>query len=467
MAEACINIFVTNRLILLATCIPTALAVAAIATSNPPRSAWPWGQPIQLITVKGFGRTATLSGANALRYLAMAAERGSRFYCFNGPPSAPFKHGAYFATIRFADGRELYRELFASRFPRALCLGRHDPRTLHRALGSSVPVVALYRPMPRALAQFWRFLATPGDRGVRCFGPVVAPLHRPPAALPARTPQRPFRLPSMLTGISPLRRVVFAGNGRHIELHGKASLGFLNASQQFLPASASLIPNGPIYSAAVYGGGNQPCSRLWVVAQKYPRSLVFSLPGKGGYSAGAGQVDCPLYSPLPPNLYSAFEALLRHAGTGSRPVNVNADHADTHDRHLLAGTGMPILRIVFAEKKGAVVTLKCQGHIDQRQQSSIDYILHSQRFCDWGYLGKDVSPRYAAMFFIRGRKMPVLSWVAVERYPRELIFTPNYATLGDDFTKQPQIRCPLYGPLPAALYSAYEKLLHDSSVDTR
>ena len=64
------------------------------------------------------------------------------------------------------------------------------------------------------------------------------------------------------------------------------------------------------------------------------------------------------------------------------------------------------------------------------------------------------------MFFIRGRKMPEVSWVAVEKYPRELIFTPTDVTLRSNFVRLPQIRCPLYGPLPTALYAAYEKLLH-------
>lgn len=108
-----------------------------------------------------------------------------------------------------------------------------------------------------------------------------------------------------------------------------------------------------------------------------------------------------------------------------------------------------------------------KGQIDRRQQSSINYIERSQRYFGWGFLGKDNSPRYAAMFFIRGRKMPEMSWMAVEKYPREFIFTPTNTTLRNNFVRLPQIRCPLYGPLPKALYAAYEKLLNNRSKEQR
>lgn len=437
------------------------LVTNAVASPDGPGTRWPWGQPIELITVHGFGRTVTLSDPNSLRYVAMAIERKSSFFFHNGPPSAPFRHGEYFAAVSFANGRKLYRECFARRYPRALCFSRYDPRTVRAAPGSQAPLVRLYRPMPRDLARFWRFLATPGDQGTRCFGPPAAPLPFPVAKAPLRPQLRPFHIQSALAGFSPLHRIVFTGHGLHIDMKDKAALGFLDASQGVSFPSANAAAAEPVYGSLLYGSNGQVPRRRWVFPQKYPRALVFSEPASGaGNVSTAGPICCSLYGPLPPSLYSAYEAMECRAPARTNAVHAVAARPVVSTDHLLAGTALPILRIVFADRTGPVVTLKDRGQIDLRQQSSIDYILRSQRYFNWGFLGDDKSPRYAVMFFIRGRKTPVLAWAAVEKYPREFVFSPDNVALSNRFTAQPQIRCPLYGPLPSAIYAAYETLLH-------
>jgi hypothetical protein len=241
----------------------------------------------------------------------------------------------------------------------------------------------------------------------------------------------------------------------------KAALGFLDASQGVSFPSANAAAAEPVYGSLLYGSNGQVPRRRWVFPQKYPRALVFSEPASGaGNVSTAGPICCSLYGPLPPSLYSAYEAMECRAPARTNAVHAVAARPVVSTDHLLAGTALPILRIVFADRTGPVVTLKDRGQIDLRQQSSIDYILRSQRYFNWGFLGDDKSPRYAVMFFIRGRKTPVLAWAAVEKYPREFVFSPDNVALSNRFTAQPQIRCPLYGPLPSAIYAAYETLLH-------
>ena len=458
----------TNRSIYFAATVSALFLVANAAFKKAnPSPIWPWGQPIRSITVRGFHRTAVLSDPQSLRYVAMTAGQGTRFYFRNGAPSVPFSKGEYFATVRFCTGQELYREFFARRYPRSLCFSRNDPRSLKTDPGGVAPVVPLYHPLPRALARFWRFLATPGDRGTRCFGPQARPLGIPKAPFVRDTATHSFAVKRTFGGFFPPDRIVFSVGGMNVNMKDKASIGYLDASQYFFPAVLGTHVGGCVSKAAIFRFGKRAPFLAWVAAQRYPRALIFS---KASNFEAPGLSHCPLYGPLPTRLYAAYEALLR--GGRAKENQPHTNPAATTQPALpvgkvLPGAGLPIIRIVFANRFGTVVTLKDNGQIDRRQQSSINYIERSQRYFGWGFLGKDNSPRYAAMFFIRGRKMPEMSWVAVEKYPREFIFTPTNAMLRNNFVRLPQIRCPLYGPLPKALYAAYEKLLNNRSETQR
>jgi len=321
-------------------------------------------------------------------------------------------------------------------------------------------VVPLYHPLPRALAKFWRFLATPGERGTRCFGPDTKASGIPKAPPVRGTATHGFSAAPTFGGFFPADRIVLSSGGMNLRMTDKASVGYLDASQYLLPAVLGAPVGGPVSRAAIFRRGKKAPLLLWAAAQRYPRALIFS---RARNFMAAGQINCPLYGPLPTRLYAAYETLLRegHAKENQAQPNPAATSQPAlRVREMLPGAGLAIIRIVFANRSGAVVTLKDKGQIDRRQQSSINYIERSQRYFGWGFLGRDTSPRYAAMFFIRGRKMPEVSWVAVEKYPRELIFTPTDVTLRSNFVRLPQIRCPLYGPLPTALYAAYEKMLH-------
>ncbi len=458
----------TNRSIYFAATVSALFLVANAAFKKAnPSPIWPWGQPIRSITVRGFHRTAVLSDPQSLRYVAMTADQGTRFYFRNGPPSVPFSKGEYFATVRFCTGQELYREFFARRYPRSLCFSRNDPRSLKTDPGGVAPVVPLYHPLPLALAKFWRFLVTPGERGTRCFGPDTKPSGISNAPPVRGTATHGFSVAPTFGGFFPPDRIVLSAGGMNLRMTDKASIGYLDASQYLLPAVLGAPVGGPVSRAAIFRRGKKAPLLLWVAAQRYPRALIFS---KARNFVAPGQINCPLYGPLPTRLYAAYEALLREGHPKENQPHTNP--AATTQRALrvgkmLPGAGLAIIRIVFANRSGAVVTLKDKGQIDRRQQSSINYIERSQRYFGWGFLGKDNSPRYAAMFFIRGRKMPEMSWVAVEKYPREFIFTPTDVTLRSNFVRLPQIRCPLYGPLPEALYAAYEKLLNNRSETQR
>ena len=452
---------ITNKPICLSATVFALVFTASAALGNAgSRPIWPWGTPIRSITVNGFHRTAVLSDPQSLRYVAMAMGRGAEYYFHDGPPSAPFNKGEYCATIEFRNGQELYRAFYARCYPRSLCFSRSDPRTLKIYPGALAPVVPLYHPLPRALAKFWRFLATPGERGTRCFGPDIKPSGIPKAPPVRGTATHGFSVAPTFGGFFPADRIVLSSGGMNLRMTDKASVGYLDASQYLLPALPGVPVGGPVSRAAIYRPGKKAPLLMWVAAQHYPRALIFS---KARKFLAPGQVYCPLYGPLPTRLYAAYETLLRkgHARE-NQPHTTPAATSQPALRvgEMLPGAGLAIIRIVFANRSGAVVTLKDKGQIDRRQQSSINYIERSQRYFGWGFPRRDTSPRYAAMFFIRGRKMPQVSWVAVEKYPRELIFTPTDAKLRNSFVRLPQIRCPLYGPLPTALYSAYERLLN-------
>lgn len=428
--------------------------------ARPIRSMWRWGEPIRSILVRGCGRRASLSDPTALRYLARDMRPGPRANVRNGPPAVGLPMSTYQAWIRFADGTVMDRQVYAMRFPRVLAFSFQPQRA-----EGGIPIAPLYRPLPTALRRFWRFLATPGETGSRRFGRLRP---RPVAGPAQRESVKSWRLRarSWRNGFT----ADFPGSafcirlGQHfLRISGDASYGFLARSGGFIPSGAfsRLSSAGTCWWAASFSMRGQRDSRLVIGACRYPRSLVVALPPAAGRAAGSGwKFVCPLYGPLPPGLYSCYEKLVhlkpvagrlargRPSGGGRRRL---AGEREDGDPKLLAGTRRTIVRAVFTKSGATVAALSDVG--------SLGYLQSVQRYYRYGYRGRQPGGTYAVTIWVRGRKRPRFALVAAQRFPRELIFVPGRAKLRNSFLDRAQVRCPLYGPLPTALFAAYRRLV--------
>ena len=425
------------------------------------------GEPIAYISVRGegLGRQAVLSSPRALRYVAMAMVSSWNYGNWrSGPPAAAFKNGLYCATVKFRDGHVIYREVYAQRYPRAFFFTAVDPRDIANGLGSGFfyksPIVPLYGSLPVKLREFWRFLVSPIARGKRCFGPPVSVAQN--VSMPPPSPNKTaFDFPASISGQpGGLEGLVFRrANSKSVTLRDKASLNYLAAVQLGRPI---FVARGTRWRADVSSEAGV-VSRS-VIVERYPPQILFLPLRHMHVSKYQGWAEvCPLYGSLPAPLWTAFDKLYKHlhrgnGGRGAAFVGAALSPAPRAkaSSQAVAGTTRQIIRLAFADSAGAVVTL--------RDSDSLEYLQNVQHFSKWGYQGKHHFKVYAAVFWIRRERMPRMTWVAVVKSPRELIFVPPNQSLRPNFVKRAQIRCPLYGPLPPALLAAYKKLLTHVSV---
>ncbi len=432
------------------------LAAAAAAKAAHPTSPgikWPEGKPIKAILVTGAGgREATLTSRSALRYIALAM-RPSWRACglWDGPPPPEAKgQSVYYATVEFADGSIIRPRIIVSRFPKALFFGRG----VSPPCGIEVPMVPLLRPFPRRLGAFWRFLVSPLAQGHRTFGQALA---RPPAT--ERGSGFAFNdnkfSPPVLDEAPPLEKIVFYSRRRELKLSTRSSLYYVASAQEIGPV---FFAAGRKWHVRVWVDGGRTPSSWTVFAERWPPQLVF-IPRharrRGPYRMYG--VRCPIYGQVPLQLFSLYLRLLRGGPSAQADAAGSTAVHKLAGTEALAGTSRPIRRLAFADATGAVVTLR--GH---RDHDSLRYLSNAQYPCGHGYGGADHSHVYAAVIWVHGERLPAAAWVAVERYPRELIFTTQKYGPTIGFRGTPQICVPLAGPLPPTLRRAYELLLHRS-----
>ena len=403
------------------------------------RGMWPWGRPIASIRVVGFGRRAELTDPHSLAYIARDIRAAPQNFHFdNGPPWTESR-GDYEAIIHFAGGPTIQREVYARRFPRAICFDYQPPPW------SPAPLVPLYSPMPRDLRRFWHFLVTPGDRGTRRFGPRVGPE-------PSPRPPRPFNAgwwrgtapPSFILGL-PGSAFTWARPVGSVRLADPASIAYIQGSAGFLPSKCALPVNTRWHHLAFDAARKKLSYSLPAGVCRFPRMLVIAW-------GNSHRFVCPLYGPLPSPLHSLYEKLLaKKGGRTSEPMGAGCPKG--FDPHRLGGTYRNIVRIGFVSRGSRTVMLS--------DPASLAYLQAVQRYFPWGYDRRNSARIWAAVMMLTDAKgkLPQLQWVVAQRYPRELIFTVDRGGYRADFTEGPQIRCPLYSPLPPPLYRVYHRLL--------
>jgi hypothetical protein len=310
-------------------------------------------------------------------------------------------------------------------------------------------MVPLFRPFPAKLGAFWRFLVSPLAGGRRRFGKALV---HPPATEPGSGfafNDTKFS-PPVLDDVPPLEKMVFYSRQQKLTLSSRSSLHYVASAQEIGPV---FFAAGRKWHVRVWIKGEPGWAGWTVFAERWPPQLVFiPRPARRRRAYRMYGVRCPIYGQVPLGLFSLYLRLLRRGasaetgGVGSKAVHKLAG------TEALAGTLRPIRRLAFADATGAVVTL--------RDHDSLRYLSNAQYPCSRGYRGADHSHVYAAVIWMQGEKLPTDSWVAIERYPRELIFTTQKYGPTIGFRGTPQICVPLAGPLPPALRRAYELLLH-------
>lgn len=422
-------------------------------------SGWPPGEPIRAIWVSNSSaknwREAVLTAPAALRYISRGMRTASEASSISNGLPQPTAYRSYYAKVEFANGGLLRCPFIASRFPRAIFFGNIFFYTDPPQSGNiEVRMVPLYHPIPPALRSFWRFLVLPNAKGERTFGS--------PLKAPGVSPARFWRshghsnvrksLPEIGGGFT-VKKMVFNSGKLNIALSNAAGLNYLTSSQE---PGRVYQATGKRWRVFCWGGlGNTP--EAWtVIAERWPQQLVF-VRGREKDGQCPDAVRCPIYGQVPTKLLAVYCKLLEGGVSYHLPSRSSKRYRRLYAAEALAGTGVPIRRLVFADATGPVVKL--------RHRASLEYLTNGQYFTDWGYRGKSSAHVYAAVIWLRGEELPTAAWVAVERYPRELIFTTQALGLRSGFLQSCQIRVPLIGPLPARLREAYETLLRRAPRD--